>query len=91
MAKVAKKVDERRKAQIELLRATFRGMNAERAQEIREAFYKVADGLTVLLPALEMADLDGLGGGPNGVLLEEHLLVCEVAERFEKLSLGAVL
>jgi len=91
MAKVAKKADEVRRNRIEDLRATFRGMDAERAQEIREAFYKVADGLTVLLPALEMADLDGLGGGPAGVLLEEHLLACEVAERFGKLSLGAVL
>lgn len=91
MAKVTKKVGEGQKTRVEALRAAFRGMDAERAQEIREAFYKVADGLTVLLPALEMADLDGLGGGPAGVLLEEHLLACEVAERFARLSLGAVL
>lgn len=91
MAKVTKEIGEARNARVAALRAAFRGMDAERAQEIREAFYKVADGLTVLLPALEMADLDGLGGWPNGVLLEEHLLACEVAERFGKLSLGAVL
>lgn len=91
MAKVAKEIGEARNARIAALRAAFRGMDAERAQEIREAFYKVADGLTVLLPALEMADLDGLGGGPAGVLLEEHLLACEVATAFGHLSLGAVL
>ena len=88
---MAKKLDKAQKDRIEALRAAFRGMDAERAQEIREAFYKVADGLTVLLPALEMADLDGLGGGPAGVLLEEHLLACEVATAFGKSCLGAVL
>lgn len=66
---------------------------ADRVEKIRKAYVAVYDAMHDAVPALmrelEMADLDsGSAGGP---LLREHLLVCELLERFGDSGLKEVL
>ena len=53
---------------------------------IKNAFYGVADHLKPLADVLEMADLER--GGKGGPLLEQHLIVCQMLELFDKLTIG---
>lgn len=71
------------------LREIFAGMDAEKAQEIRESYYKAVEGLYALAQALEIAD----AGQPQtgGPLIEEHLIACEAIEAMKKSRLGAAL
>lgn len=71
------------------LKDVFRTMNADRAQEIREAYYKAVEGLEALAEALELADADQTQ--PAGPLLDEHYLASEAIEAMKKSLLGRVL
>ena len=56
-------------------------------QDIRESYYQIADNLRPLVDALEKADAEL---GPDGPLLEEHYLFCEILDRLKKSYLGGV-
>ena len=51
---------DKHKATDAALRETFNTMDAERAQEIREAYHKATEGLMTLAEALESADAGSL-------------------------------
>lgn len=72
------------------LRETFRTMNADRAQEIRAAFYKAMEGLRGLADALEIADFE-MPGPTNELLIEEHLLACQALTTMKRSELGRIL
>ena len=57
----------------ETLRGIFRTMDAHRAQEIREAYYKAVEGLSALAESLEIADAE-MGSPNDHALIEEHLI-----------------
>ena len=65
----------------ELVRSSPEGRN-----KIRNAYYGVSDHIRTLANVLEMADLER--GGKGGPLLEQHLIVCQMLELFDKLTLG---
>jgi hypothetical protein len=71
------------------LREIFRNMDANRAQEIREAYYKAIEGLHTLAEMLEIADANQ--EQTAGPLLTEHLLACEAIEAMKKSLLGRFL
>lgn len=71
-------------------RTIFRNMDAERAQEIREAYYKAIEGVRALAESLEIADLSA-GEYSGGILIEEHLHAAEALEALKKSELGRVL
>jgi len=64
-------------------------LDPRRYQLVREFYYKVADALPQLAEELEFADLDT--GGHGGSLIEQHLIVCEMMDTFNKLELGQIL
>ena len=72
------------------LRETFHTMNADHAQQIREAYYKAVEGLQTLADILEIADAQ-LPGPTNELLIGEHLLACEAMTTMRKSELGRVL
>ncbi len=72
------------------LRETFRAMNADHAQRIRDAYYKAAEGLQTLADMLEIADAE-MPGSPNDQLMAEHFLACEALTTMRKSELGRVL
>lgn len=71
------------------LRDIFRSMDGNKAQEIREAYYKAVEGLRTLADALEIADADQPDS--PGTLLNEHLYACEALDAMRNSRLGAVL
>ena len=73
-----------------LLRDTFRKMNADQAQEIRQAYYKAVEGLRTLADALEIADAQNPGPASE-LLIGEHLLACAAIEAMNKSLLGRIL
>ena len=73
-----------------LLRDTFRKMNADQAQEIRQAYYKAVEGLRTLADALEIADAQNPGPASE-LLFGEHLLACAAIEAMNKSLLGRIL
>ena len=75
---------------VKALRETFRAMDADRAREIKEAYYKACEGLQALADALEIADAR-MPGPTNDLLMEEHLLATEALLTMEKSDLGRVL
>ena len=72
------------------LRAIFRTMDAHKAQEIREAYYKAVEGLSVLAETLEIADAE-LGSPHDHALIEEHLIACQAIEAMKTSLLGHIL
>ena len=72
------------------LRDIFRTMDAHRAQEIREAYYKAVEGLSTLATTLEMADLD-MGSPYECALIEEHLIACQAIDAMKASLLGRIL
>lgn len=74
----------------QVLRVTFRTMNADHAQQIRDAYYKAVEGLQSLADMLELADAR-MPGPTNELLIEEHLLACEAMTIMRKSELGRVL
>ncbi len=71
------------------LRQIFRTMDGNRAQEIREAYYKAVEGLMTLARELELADAD-LADSPTP-LLDEHMYAIQALEAMKHSQLGAVL
>jgi hypothetical protein len=76
------------KATIASLREIFRTMDADTAQEIREAYYKAMDGLYALAELLETEDAKQPESA--GPLLAEHLLAIEALDAMKRSRLGAV-
>ena len=72
------------------LRDIFRMMDAHRAQEIREAYYKAVEGLYALAESLELADFEA-GGANDHALIEEHLIACQAIEAMKPSLLGRIL
>ena len=71
------------------LREIFRNMDGNKAQEIREAYYKAIEGLQSLAEALEIADADQ--PATAGPLLDEHFIAIEAIEAMKKSLLGRIL
>lgn len=67
-------------------RQIFRTMDGNRAQEIREAYYKAIEGLMTLAMELEMADAD-LAESPTP-LLDEHMYALEALAAMDKANWG---
>ena len=80
-------MNETQKAKVAALRTEMRKLDPETYQEIRQSYYKIAEELRPLVDALEKADADL---GPDGPLLEEHYIFCEMLDRLNKSLLGAV-
>lgn len=72
------------------LRDAFRTMDADRAEEIRAAYFKAAEGLRALADTLDMADAENPGSA-NEHLIGEHRLACEVIVIMCKSLLGRIL
>lgn len=72
------------------LRKTFSTMNADRAQQIEDAYYKAIEGLRELADALEIAEAE-TPGPTNENLMNEHFLACEAIETMKRSVLGQVL
>ena len=72
------------------LRETFRSMDADHAQRIRDAYYRAVEGLRTLADTLEIADAE-MPGPTNELLISEHLLACEAITTMRKSELGRVL
>ena len=82
--------DETRKERERNLRDIFRTMDAHRAQEIREAYYKAVEGLSALAEALEIADAE-MGSAHDHALIEEHLIACQAMDAMKASLLGRIL
>ena len=78
-----------KKANEKILRDAFRTMDPHQAQEIREAYYKVVEGISALAELLEIADAQQ--PQTAGPLLTEHLLACEAIDAMKKSQLGKIL
>jgi len=72
-----------------ILRQIFKAMDANQAQEIREAYYKVMEGLMTLSETLEVADAQQKQTA--GPLLTEHFHAVVALEAMRRSRLGAVL
>lgn len=82
--------DQQKKARERNLREIFRTMDAHRAQEIREAYYKAVEGLSVLAESLEIADAE-MGSPHDHALIEEHLIACRAIDAMKASLLGRIL
>ncbi len=82
--------DQTKKERERNLRDIFRTMDAHRAQEIREAYYKAVEGLSALAESLELADLE-LGGPHDHALIHEHLIACQAIDAMKASLLGRIL
>ena len=71
------------------LREIFRAMDADIAQEIREAYYNAVEGLRTLADALEIEDAKQ--PQPAGLLIDEHMFAIEAIDAMNKSRLGAIL
>jgi hypothetical protein len=71
------------------LKTIFRTMDAQQAQEIREAYYKAVEGLQSLAKALEIADAQQ--ENTAGPLLDEHFIAIEAVKAMSKSLLGRIL
>ena len=76
--------------QEQILRQAFRTMDAHRAQEIREAYYKAVEGLHTLAQSLELADIN-VGEMNDHALIGEHLIACTAMETMKESLLGRIL
>lgn len=65
------------------LRGAFKHMNADVAQDIREAYYKAADGLAALVELLGPANVEAL--------VAECKIAKAALKAFDKSELGKVL
>ncbi len=72
------------------LRDIFRTMDAHRAQEIREAYYKAVEGLSALAESLEITDAD-MGSPHDHALIHEHLIACQAIDAMKASLLGRIL
>ncbi len=72
------------------LRDIFRTMDAHRAQEIREAYYKAVEGLSTLAESLEIADAK-MCSPHDQALIEEHLIACQAIDAMKASLLGRIL
>ena len=79
-----------KKTNEKLLRDTFRTMDGNVAQEIREAYYKAVEGLRSLADALEEEDAKNPGPASE-LMIEEHLIACEAIESMKRSLLGRLL
>lgn len=72
-----------------ILRDSFRRMDGDRYQEIRQAYYKAVEGLRTLADALEVA------AEPSGescdAMIAEHLNACLAIDAMDKSVLGRIL
>lgn len=82
--------DQNKKTREQDLRDIFRNMDADRAQEIREAYYKAVEGLSVLAETLEITDAE-MGSPHDHALIEEHLIACQAIDAMKKSLLGRIL
>ena len=82
--------DQTRKKRECNLRDIFRTMDAHRAQEIREAYYKAVEGLSTLAETLEIADAE-MGSPHDHALIEEHLIACQAVDAMKASLLGRIL
>lgn len=82
--------DQTRKECDRHLRDIFRTMDAHRAQEIREAYYKAVEGLSSLAESLEIADAE-MGSPHDHALIEEHLVACQAIDAMKQSLLGRIL
>ncbi|MCA8985818.1 MAG: hypothetical protein R3C12_12870 [Planctomycetaceae bacterium] len=82
--------DQQKKARERNLREIFRTMDAHRAQEIREAYYKAVEGLSALAESLEIADAE-MGSPHDHTLIEEHLIACQAIDAMKASLLGRIL
>jgi hypothetical protein len=80
-------LNETQKTKAAALATEMKKLDAETYHEIRQSYYKIADELRPLVDALEKADAHL---GPNGPLLEEHYIFCEMLDQLNKSLLGAV-
>ena len=71
------------------LRLIFKAMDAHRAQEIRESYYKAIEGLRTLADTLEIADANQ--DESAGPLLVEHFYAVEAIDTMKNSRLGAIL
>lgn len=74
----------------QILREAFRAIDAHRAEEIRQAYYKAIEGLQTLAESLELADLQ-VGETNDHALLGEHLIACTAMEAMKESLLGRIL
>ncbi|WP_437226058.1 hypothetical protein SH661x_004384 [Planctomicrobium sp. SH661] len=65
-------------------------MDPHRAQEIREAYYKAIEGLSVLAESLEIADAK-MGSPHDHALIEEHLIASQAIDAMKASLLGRIL
>lgn len=72
------------------LREIFRTMDADRAQMIREAYYKAVEGLSALAESLEITDAD-MGSPHDHALIHEHLIACQAIDAMKASLLGRIL
>lgn len=72
-----------------MLRQIFRTMDANQAQEIREAYYKAIEGLMTLAETLEIADAQQTPTA--GPLLTEHFNAVQALDAMRNSRLGKIL
>ncbi len=72
-----------------ILRDTFRRMDGDQYQQIRDAYYKAVEGLRTLADALEAAAEPA--GDSCDSLIAEHLTACSAIETMNKSVLGRIL
>ena len=72
-----------------ILRDTFRKMDGDQYQTIRDAYYKAVEGLQSLADALENAAEPA--GESSDFLIAEHLMACSAIETMNKSVLGRIL
>jgi hypothetical protein len=72
------------------LRDIFRMLDANRAQAIREAYYKAVEGLSALAETLEIADVE-VRGIHDHALIDEHLIACQAIDAIKASLLGRIL
>lgn len=73
------------KSKVAALRSEMKRLDPATYQDMRESYYQIADNLHPLVNTLEKADADL---GPDGPLLEEHYVTCEMLDRLKKSYLG---
>ncbi len=78
-----------KKTNEKILRDAFRTMDADQAQEIRDAYYKAVEGLRTLADMLEIADASQ--EQTAGPLITEHFYAIEAIEAMKNSLLGKIL
>lgn len=91
MAKQNDKIKAQKMARAAAITPAIRAMNGDAAYEMKEAYYKAAEGLTALRESLEALRVVAPVGAERDAVTLDLLFISRAEQEFDKSCLGRIL